>query len=167
MSSRSVRISAGVPLDGPRDLAALALESILRRFEAQPGRTALSVDLARDLQFPVEATVDVPVKLSLLAVRPPAAFEIRLEAAEQPGRYPAFAGVLSIVSAGTSRSTLELDGRYEVPLGALGESLDMTLLAGAAESSLMRFLRRLAAETSDSVREGQAEHARAAMHFHV
>jgi hypothetical protein len=165
VSSHSVRISAGVPLDVPRELAAPVLEAVLRRFESEaPG---LSIDLARDLQIPVEASVEVPVKVSLLTVRPPASYEIRLEAAEQRGYYPAFAGVLSIVTAGASRSTLELDGTYAVPLGALGEMLDMTLLAGAAESSLMRFLRRLSAETAGAVRDEQAEHARAAMHFHV
>lgn len=165
MRSHSVRISAGVPVEAPLNLAAPVLEGILRRFETE--RPPLSVDLARDLQFPVEASVNVPVRLSLLAVHPPASFEIRLEAAEQRDYYPMFAGVLSILHAGASRSTLELDGTYAVPLGVLGETLDMTLLAGAAESSLMRFLRRLSAETSDAVRDEQAEHARAAMHFHV
>jgi hypothetical protein len=165
MTSHSVRTSAGVPLEAPRELAAPVLEGVLRRFASEA--PLLSVDLAHDLQFPVEASVDVPVRVSLLTVRPPASYEIRLEAAEQRGYYPAFDGVLSIVTAGASSSTLELDGTYAVPLGALGEMLDMTLLAGAAESSLMRFLRRLAAETSAAVREEQAEHARAAMHFHA
>lgn len=167
MSSSSVSISAAVPLDAPRGLAAPVLEKLLRGLELDPERAALSVDLARDLQFPVEATVKVPVQLQLVAIRPPATFEIRLHAAEQREYYPEFTGLLTLESVDAPLSSLRISGTYAVPLGAFGAALDMTLLAGAAESSLRRFLRRLARETSETVRAGQAEYARATLHFHV
>lgn len=167
MSAYSVRISAAVPLDAPRELAAPVLEKLLRRLELEPGRAALSVDLARDLQFPVEVSVKVPVQLRVVAIRPVAIFEIRLHAAEQREYYPEFTGLLTIESVDASLSSLRISGTYTVPLGAFGAALDMTLLGGAAESSLARFLRRLAGQTSETVRAGQAEYARATLHFHV
>lgn len=163
-SSASVSISLTAPVDVPADLAAPALEAILRRFQAEPGQAALSVDLACDLQFPVEATVNVPVRLNLAGVEGQTTFKIRLEAARQREYYPDFTGILTVRKAARSAARFDLAGTYVVPLGMFGKSLDMTLLGGAAESSLSRFLKRLAEETVRRVREEQAEHARAVMY---
>jgi hypothetical protein len=38
---------------------------------------------------------------------------------------------------------LQLEGHYNVPMGALGRAIDATLLRGAAKESLDRFVREL------------------------
>lgn len=163
-SSASVSISLSAPVDVPAELAAPALEALLRRFQAEPGRASLSVDLASDLQFPVEATVNVPVRVELVAAEGQTAFKLRLEAATKRELYPDFTGILNVRKADRSSARFDLAGTYVVPLGVFGRNLDMTLLGGAAESSLGRFLMRLAEETVHQVRQEQAEHARAIMH---
>lgn len=166
-TSASVGVSVSVPVDVPQQLAAPALERLLRRFQAEPGLLSLSVDLAGDLQFPVEAMLNVPVSLHLLSTGGGAAFRIRIEAAVEHEYYPTFGGILRALPGKTPACTLALSGTYAVPLGGFGRSLDMTLLRGAAESSLKRFVVRLAEQIAHDVRDEQAEYARATMHFHV
>jgi hypothetical protein len=61
--------------------------------------------------------------------------------------FPVFHGTLRVVPVDSFSSKLVLAGTYRVPLGALGEVADRTLLAGTAKRSLQTFL----AETRDDI----------------
>jgi len=61
-----------------------------------------------------------------------------------PGLFPVLAADLEVATLDPHLTQLTLRGRYEPPLGALGQRLDRLLLHRLAEASVRAFLRRVA-----------------------
>lgn len=124
----------------PADRTARLIEEILRDLCEKPGHVSLSVDLSADLAAPVEASLSVPIVLT--ASRAPRENElfVSISSEKHAHLYPRFKGTLRVMPARGGSSVVTLKGSYSVPFGSLGDSIDMTLLRGAARSSLRRFL---------------------------
>lgn len=165
--SAGVPVSVRAAVDAPANLTAPAVAAILEDLQREPGRAGMCVDLALDLQAPIEVTVNVPVRLTVCRPSTEPFFDLSVGAATPHDYYPDFTGRLRVSAATAATCVLTLEGTYAVPLGALGIALDMTLLRGAAEASLARFLEYVARAAVERIRREQAEHARAALHFHV
>lgn len=137
-ASAAVAVQAAVsqPIEALRE----RLQTVLAEIEEHPGSVSLSVDLARDLEAPVEASLAVPVVLKVTPDPRSNDFSVRIAPATRQHFYPAFKGTLHITPARLNSSVISLRGTYTVPLGGIGQAVDMTLLRGAAHSSLKRFL---------------------------
>lgn len=57
---------------------------------------------------------------------------------------PTFAGDLAMLRDDDGRTTLVLDGTYDVPLGAVGEAVDWLVLGRVARASATRLLAQIA-----------------------
>ena len=139
MPNVSAPVDVRIAVEHPPERLASALEAVLSEIADRPGSLSLSLDLAADLEAPVEMSLAVPVALRA-ARAADNAFAVHIEPASHQPYYPSFRGMLRITRARSDSSIAELSGTYTVPLGALGETLDATLLHGAAQSSLRRFL---------------------------
>lgn len=161
-----IPVSLEAPTCGPAAAAAPVLGAMLREMEAHPGMAGLCIDLARDLQMPVEATLNVPVKITVVGTPTAKEFDLKVTANTPHDYYPHFVGSLKLTDLAFG-TCLQLIGSYTVPLGGLGAAVDITFLRGAAAASLQRYLDRLALALAERVRKEEEAHARAAMHFHV
>ena len=146
--SANAAVAVQVAVGEPVEQLLPALEAVLARIEARPGSVNVNVDLAADLDAPVEMTLAVPV--AVRATRDPHENAFALHITPQPRRhfYPRFRGMLRITPARGNSSVVALRGTYTVPLGALGQSVDATLLRGTAQASLKRFLSGVVASAS-------------------
>lgn len=136
-----VSCSASVAVDTA--LALPALETILKEFGSGDGGAALALNI-RQLHLPFEAALRVPVRASIHPGGSRNEWRIEIRAARNPGLYPAFEGILAVISAANRGCQLKLEGTYAPPLGQVGRAIDATLLRGAARSSLERFVREVA-----------------------
>lgn len=62
-----------------------------------------------------------------------------------PALFPVFSGDLEIAAIGGAETQLSIWGRYDPPLGTLGEALDRFGLHRIAEASVRAFLQELSA----------------------
>lgn len=138
-----IGVTASAALAVPAQFALPALETILHEFSQGPGRASLALNM-RQLHLPFEATISVPIQALLFPCDAQNEWRLRIHAARRPALYPTFEGLLTLRAAADSWSELHLEGRYVVPLGAMGRVIDLTLLSGAARSSLERFMREIA-----------------------
>ena len=104
-------------------------------------------------------TVQVNITVGEIIGTPPDGAEIEMQA--QSGNaafFPVFSGTLRVAPLDTFTSRLVLAGTYRVPLGALGEAADRTLLAGTAKRSLQSFLSDVRDEMSAHVLHEATSH---------
>jgi hypothetical protein len=99
------------------------------------GVPAMHPLLGRD----VVVTLGEPCEVRGAVVAP-----IRWAATRGRRLFPALDAELEIRALGPARTRISLSGRYDVPLGRVGEALDDLVLHGLAEDTLRQFLRRLA-----------------------
>ena len=66
------------------------------------------------------------------------------QATGSPGLFPALTADLEVAAIGPMLTQLTLRGRYEPPLGALGQRLDRLLMHRVAEATIRAFMLRLA-----------------------
>jgi hypothetical protein len=71
---------------------------------------------------------------------PVTVLRIEWEAASSPGMFPVMEAELRVYPLTTEETQLDFDGRYEVPLGALGKAVDALVGHRIAEASVHRFL---------------------------
>jgi hypothetical protein len=73
---------------------------------------------------------------------------LRLEwkAAHAAGLFPAMHAELSVYPLSTSETQLDLHGKYDPPLGAVGSAVDAVLMHRVAEASVHRFLKDVCEE---------------------
>lgn len=140
---RGINVSSSAAVAVPIHFALPALETILREFAQEPGRASLALNV-RQLHLPFEATICVGIKARVSSGETRNEWHLQISAARNPRMYPTFDGVLTLIEVADSGSQLLLSGTYVVPFGALGRAIDVTLLRGAATSSLERFSRELA-----------------------
>jgi hypothetical protein len=69
---------------------------------------------------------------------------MRWEATGAPGLFPTLDADLEFAALGPDRTRISLSGRYEVPFGGVGRTVDDLFLHGVAEETLRGFLQRLA-----------------------
>ena len=137
----SPNIETRVAIGAPAAFALPAVERILREF-ADPGSASLALNIS-ELHLPFQAVISVPVHACVAPHAGPNEWRRGNRAAERAQHNPQFDGMLSLERA-VHGSELHLEGRYTVPLGTLGRVIDATVLRGAAESSLQRFVREIA-----------------------
>ena len=113
---------------------------ILKEFAQKPGRASLGLNV-RQMHLPFQATICVAVDADVCPGEARNEWRLQIRAAPL---YPMFQGLLRLLPAEQSGAQLQIDGRYRVPFGALGRALDATVMRGAAESSLQRFVREIA-----------------------
>lgn len=141
--SNSVKMGAATAIAVPATFALPALETILKEFTQHPGAASLALDI-RQLHMPFEALISVPVDAHVTPGCGRNEWRLTICAANTPNLYPRFEGMLTLLSAARSGSQLQIDGCYSVPFGSFGHLVDLTVLRGAAEDSLRRFLRDVA-----------------------
>lgn len=140
---RGVAISASAAIAVPADFAFPAVETILNEFARAPGRAALALNV-RQLHLPFQATISVAVHARVLPGEAHNEWRLQIRAAQHAPMYPTFEGLLKLLPAGRTGAQLLIDGRYTPPFGPLGRSIDATIMRGAAQSSLQRFVREVA-----------------------
>lgn len=155
----AVQVAVGEPVER----IVPGLEAVLTQIQARPGSVNLNVDLAADLEAPVEMLLAVPVAVSVARDPHENAFALRIVPQTRRHFYPRFRGMVRVMPARANSSVVTLRGTYTVPLGALGQSVDATLLRGTAQASLKRFLASIVASastTSYALDEGMGTRAR-------
>ncbi|HEY6471130.1 MAG TPA: hypothetical protein VI434_15360 [Candidatus Dormibacteraeota bacterium] len=65
------------------------------------------------------------------------------QATTAPGLFPVLSADLEVARLGDDLTQLTLQGRYDPPLGALGQRIDRLLMHRVAEASVRSFLSRL------------------------
>lgn len=138
-----IAVVTGAAVTVPAHFALPALETILKAFEQEAERASLALNM-RQMHLPFEATICVGIHAHVLRGEASNEWRLNIRAERNPGMYPTFQGVLTLVEAGERGSELRLHGRYTAPLGAGGYAIDTTLLRDAAKSSLERFVREIA-----------------------
>ena len=81
---------------------------------------------------------------------------LKIAATDGAELFPTFDGTISVSPVGTAACELWLQGRYDVPLGAIGAAIDATLFKGAAKRSLNSQLEFLAKTIGENVKRAQA-----------
>jgi hypothetical protein len=155
----NVEMYVSIPLapTPARDAMIAILDAIGRR-EPPYERVALTLGLS-DLHLPIEGSVSIPIEAGVEAQ--PLRWECRIEIEAEQNRelFPHFEGTLTVTPNGRGACELRLQGSYDPPLGLLGKGLDATVLRGAAERALRRFLEWLATEIRARVDRLEREHA--------
>lgn len=95
------------------------------------------------------AEIDISVgRIEELARGPTAQLATRIplewKATQRPGLFPVMNGVLAVYPLTATETQLDFSGRYEPPLGPLGDALDALALHRVAEASVQRFVKDVA-----------------------
>jgi hypothetical protein len=70
------------------------------------------------------------------------------QATNAPGLFPVLSADLEVAALGEDLTQLTLQGRYDPPLGAVGQRIDRLLMHRVAEASVRSFLGHLAERLS-------------------
>lgn len=131
----------------------------------QATRTAASRvrSLASELRVNVAGIeVGAEIEISVVEVEevergptsePATRLRLEWEAAEHPRLFPIMSGTLAAYRLTATETQLDFSGRYEPPLGPLGQALDAVLLHRVAEASVDRFVRDVAHHLRESLAE--------------
>jgi len=152
MNGAGVGLTTVTAVAVPATFALPAIETILKEFER--GGACLALNM-RELHIPFEAMISVPIEAQVGCGESRNEWRLRIRAAANVGLYPKFDGVLRLMPAGEGGSQLELEGTYVAPFGRLGRAIDVSLLQGAAQSSLHRFLCSIASRIAALCRWAQ------------
>lgn len=137
-----IDVATSVTVSASTHFASPALETILKEFSQEAGRASLALNM-RQLHLPFEAVIHVAVHAQVVPGETRDQWHLHIRAARNHALYPTFDGILTLTTAGERSCQLQLAGKYVVPFGAVGRAIDVTLLRGAARSSLERFLREV------------------------
>jgi hypothetical protein len=142
------QITIDTTVSSPQVVVLPRLVTVLRGYEERE-----DVVLSHDLRLAGAAmSVRVIVETAGADRRTPAALPLVLRAAHHASWFPTFHGQVCSDAVGPLESILRLDGRYEMPLAAIGEFADSTVLGHAAERSLRSFLDRLRRDVLNEIR---------------
>ena len=138
MTEIEIRRQVACPYTRAKELLRDRLQPLVNSGERLPQRLSLAFhdrDLGKE------------VSMQFAVAHDPMHFDEPWEISWQPevgGIYPSFHGSLSIRASDTYESSrLELHGRYEPPLGAIGKAFDNILGKRVAEATGERFLDEL------------------------
>jgi hypothetical protein len=109
------------------------------------------VEIAKDVVVAVKRVVDQPAK-----VRSPrrTVLELEWEAAKSPHLFPFMHAELALWPLTATETQLDLQGRYEPPLGALGKALDSIVGHRIADACVHRFLEDVAGHLRKTLGSG-------------
>lgn len=139
----------GVPVSSVRAItlpahhALAAIETILGELTKHPGSASLALEM-HELHVPLQAMISVPIEARVFPSSSRNEWHLEIRAVAGANVFPTFEGTLAITPAGERGSELHLDGTYHVPLNGVGRAIDATLMRGAAEASIQRFVREIA-----------------------
>src|SRR5215469_1570319 len=108
----------------------------------------------------VEVGVDVQLRVKGIADEvdangdPRTRLRFSWEATPHAGLFPTMEAVLSVYPLSPEETQLDLDGRYQPPLGTLGSALDATAGHRVAEASMLRLLRDVRAQMMSELGPG-------------
>lgn len=144
-----ITIETTVP--SPQAVVLPRVITVLRGYEGRD-----DVVLSHDLPV-AGAAMSVPVTVETPGAErsTPAAVPLVLRAAHHASWFPTFHGHVRSEAVGPLESTLQLEGTYDTPLGAIGDFADVTVLGHAAERSLRSFLDRLRSDVIDEIRRSE------------
>ena len=77
---------------------------------------------------------------------------LQWEAAHRPGLFPLMDAELSVYPLTSTETQLDFAGRYDPPLGALGDALDAVVGHRIAEASVHRFLADVAQHLRETLK---------------
>ncbi len=122
--------------------AVAIFQSATKQAEGRSGEVlaALSVDLgglniSKDVSIRVGQVTEDGRELSRVTHIP-----LEWQAVENPGLFPAMKADLKVYPLSPTETQIELNGRYEPPMGVLGNALDRALGHRLAEASVHRFV---------------------------
>lgn len=84
---------------------------------------------------------------------PATRLHLEWEAAKHPRLFPLMAGILSVYGLTSTETQLDFSGRYDPPLGPLGDALDAAVMHRVAEASVQRFVQDVATYLRDELSE--------------
>lgn len=142
-NKEGVPISTTAAVTVPAAHALPALETILTELTKRPGSTSLALAM-HEVHIPLQAMISVPVQAQVLPGKARNDWRLEIRAASKSPLYPTFAGNLTLSPASERSCELSLHGSYSVPLDGIGRAIDATLLRGAAQASIDRFVREIA-----------------------
>ena len=142
-SKNGVNVHTATAIRVPATFALAAIDTILEEFSQHEGHACLALDL-QQMRAPFAATISVPIQARVTDGASRHEWNLKIRAASSIDVYPSFEGILKLLPAAENGSELQLDGQYVVPFGAIGRTIDLTFLRGAAQSSLERFVREIA-----------------------
>lgn len=145
LKGTAVSVRAGVR--APIGLAWQILLATLEDFQAHPGAASLEADFSA-----LGAAVSAPIKVSLSTGNSRYELEIGIEPATNERFFPAFCGVIALLHTLADTCELRLDGKYTVPLGGIGKTIDATLLRDVARAGLERFVQQLAETVTNRIK---------------
>jgi hypothetical protein len=119
-----------------------------RSVAAQLRVSIAGVDLAADIAVSVGEITD---EATGPAGGPTTRIPIYWEAADHPRLFPLMDAVLSLYPLTATETQLDLQGRYEPPLGLVGAAVDALVLHRLAEASVHRFTADVAAYLRDQL----------------
>jgi hypothetical protein len=133
------------------DVRALLHKEPLELLQRATGSAILRTkELAAKLRIglgPLEIAVNVRTHVDRiedrapLADAPPITFvDLRWEAARATSFFPLMHGTLSAWPVGAGETVLEFEGKYDAPLGVVGEAFDKVIGRQLAEASIHRFV---------------------------
>ena len=99
------------------------------------------------------AVVDVEEVERAPTSGPATRLHLEWEAAKHPRLFPLMEGILSVYALTTTETQLDFSGRYDPPMGPLGDALDAAVLHRVAEASVHRFIRDVAHHLRDELAE--------------
>jgi hypothetical protein len=99
---------------------------------------------------PIEVGADIEIKV--VAVEegvspfqtPATRLTLDWQARKHPGLFPVMRAVLSVYGLSATETQIELEGRYDPPLGLVGKAVDAALGHRVAEASVHRFVEQVA-----------------------
>lgn len=102
-----------------------------------------NIDIGTDAVICVRSVVEEPSAPGIHAPRTRLALEWR--AAHAPGLFPSMSAELSVYPLSKDETQIDFNGRYEPPLGLVGEALDAMVGHRVAEAAVHRFVEDVAA----------------------
>jgi hypothetical protein len=143
-TSVSERASVRVPIG----LAWQILLATLEDLQAHPGAASLEADWSGLLG----ASVSAPIRVTLSEGNSRYELEIAIEPSTNERFFPHFHGVIALLHTLADTCELRLDGKYSVPLGGIGKTIDATILRDVARASLKRFVEQLAETITNRIK---------------
>ncbi|MBA2542246.1 MAG: hypothetical protein H0V17_21575 [Deltaproteobacteria bacterium] len=99
-----------------------------------------AVDVAAKIEIEIVAVEEKREALE----RPATVISIQWQSRRRSSLFPTMTGTFMLYPLSPTETQVELSGRYETPLGALGDAIDAVALHGFAQESVGAFVREVA-----------------------
>jgi hypothetical protein len=134
-----------------RDVLRADAPGIFRRATTAAAARAQSLAASLKVQVgPIEVSADIDVKVKSVDEHPDSfgspvtKIELEWQAVRAPGLFPTMEATLAVYPLSGGETQLDLHGRYQPPLGAVGAALDSLVGHRIAEASVLRLVQEVA-----------------------